>query len=80
MFLGLGIKHFQNKVPTPHMPLVRAARFQVFVSRVDDGSISAKTLILGDRIVDVNGDPVSDKDVARTMLVKSLAVSSYYLR
>ncbi|KAH7726866.1 PDZ domain-containing protein [Aphelenchoides avenae] len=55
---GLGIKHFQNKV---------------FVSRVDDGSISAKTLILGDRIVDVNGDPVSDKDVARTMLVKSLA-------
>lgn len=49
-------------------------RIQVFVSRVDDGSLSAKTLKMGDRIVDINGDPVSDKDVARTLLVKSLAV------
>ncbi|KAH7726296.1 PDZ domain-containing protein [Aphelenchoides avenae] len=56
--VGLGLKQLQNKV---------------FVSRADDGSISAKALIAGDRIVDVNGEPVSDKDVARTMLVKSLA-------
>ncbi|TKR72628.1 hypothetical protein L596_020046 [Steinernema carpocapsae] len=54
---GLGIKHHQNKV---------------LVSRVDEGSLSAKALILGDRIVDINGDPVSDKDVARTLLLKSL--------
>ncbi|KAK0405997.1 hypothetical protein QR680_018307 [Steinernema hermaphroditum] len=54
---GLGIKHHQNKV---------------LVSRVDEGSLSAKALIQGDRIIDINGDPVSDKDVARTLLVKSL--------
>jgi C-terminal processing protease CtpA/Prc len=28
--------------------------------------------VLGDRVVDVNGAPVSDKEVARTMLLKSL--------
>ncbi|KAH7720866.1 PDZ domain-containing protein [Aphelenchoides avenae] len=56
--VGLGIKQLQNKV---------------FVSRIDDGSICSKALIAGDRIIDVNGEPVSDKDVARTMLVKSLA-------
>ena len=50
--------------------------FQVFVSRIDEGSICEKALIAGDRIIDVNGEPVSDKDVARTMLVKSLAVGS----
>jgi len=54
---GLGIKHFQNKV---------------FVSRVDEGSLSALALVVGDRIVDVNGAPVSDKNVARTMLLRSL--------
>jgi len=54
---GLGIKHFQNKV---------------FVSRVDEGSLSSLALVVGDRIVDVNGAPVSDKDVARTMLLRSL--------
>uniref|UniRef100_A0A7E4VHQ0 PDZ domain-containing protein n=1 Tax=Panagrellus redivivus TaxID=6233 RepID=A0A7E4VHQ0_PANRE len=54
---GLGIKHYQNKV---------------IVSRVDEGSLSAKSLIAGDRIVDVNGTPVSDKDVARDLLLKSL--------
>jgi len=54
---GLGIKHFQNKV---------------LVSRVDAGSLSAKSLALGDRIVDINGTPVTDKDVARNMLMRSL--------
>uniref|UniRef100_A0A1I7Z343 PDZ domain-containing protein n=1 Tax=Steinernema glaseri TaxID=37863 RepID=A0A1I7Z343_9BILA len=54
---GLGIKHHQNKV---------------LVSRVDEGSLSAKALVQGDRIIDINGDPVSDKDVARTLLLKSL--------
>ncbi|KAI6179320.1 hypothetical protein M3Y98_00597600 [Aphelenchoides besseyi] len=54
---GLGIKHHQNKV---------------FVSRVDDGSLSARALMLGDRLIDVNGNPVSDKDVARDLLLRSL--------
>uniref|UniRef100_A0A914Q556 PDZ domain-containing protein n=1 Tax=Panagrolaimus davidi TaxID=227884 RepID=A0A914Q556_9BILA len=35
-------------------------------------SLSAKSLITGDRIVDINGVPVSDKDVARDLLLKSL--------
>jgi len=54
---GLGIKHFQNKV---------------LVSRVDEGSLSAKALALGDRIVDIDGAPVTDKDVARNMILRSL--------
>jgi S1-C subfamily serine protease len=54
---GLGIKHYQNKV---------------IVSRVDDGTLSAKSLVAGDRIIDINGQPVSDKDVARDLLLKSL--------
>uniref|UniRef100_A0A914XTQ4 PDZ domain-containing protein n=2 Tax=Panagrolaimus superbus TaxID=310955 RepID=A0A914XTQ4_9BILA len=36
------------------------------------GSLSAKSLIAGDRIIDINGVPVSDKDVARDLLLKSL--------
>ncbi|CAD5224640.1 unnamed protein product [Bursaphelenchus okinawaensis] len=54
---GLGIKHFQNKV---------------LVTRVDPGSLSAKSLVAADRIVDVNGKPVTDKDVARALLLQSL--------
>ncbi|CAD5231827.1 unnamed protein product [Bursaphelenchus xylophilus] len=54
---GLGIKHFHNKV---------------LVTRVDAGSLSAKSLMVADRIVDVNGSPVTDKEVARTLLLKAL--------
>ncbi|KAI6196601.1 hypothetical protein M3Y94_01128900 [Aphelenchoides besseyi] len=60
---GLGIKHHQNKV---------------FVSRVDDGSLSARALMLGDRLIDVNGNPVSDKDVARDLLLRSLQVLEHF--
>ncbi|CAJ0955494.1 unnamed protein product, partial [Mesorhabditis belari] len=54
---GLGIKHHQNKV---------------IVSKVDDGSLSALHLRVNDRIFDINGIPVSDKDVTRDLLIKSL--------
>ena len=43
--------------------------------KVFAGSLSAKSLIAGDRIIDINGVPVSDKDVARDLLLKSLQVS-----
>ncbi|KAF8383655.1 hypothetical protein PRIPAC_72797 [Pristionchus pacificus] len=55
--LGLGIKHFQNRV---------------LVSKTDPASISAECLKIGDHIVDINGQPVTDKDVARGILVKGL--------
>ncbi|KAF1749949.1 hypothetical protein GCK72_016494 [Caenorhabditis remanei] len=55
--LGLGIKHFQNRV---------------LVSRVDPGSLAEKCLVLGDHLCDVDGIPVTDKDVARDLLVKNL--------
>ncbi|CAP24317.1 Protein CBG03418 [Caenorhabditis briggsae] len=55
--LGLGIKHYQNRV---------------LVSRVDPGSLAEKCLVLGDHLCDVDGIPVTDKDVARDLLVKNL--------
>uniref|UniRef100_A0A0K0DAD5 PDZ domain-containing protein n=1 Tax=Angiostrongylus cantonensis TaxID=6313 RepID=A0A0K0DAD5_ANGCA len=54
--LGLGIKHFQNRV---------------LVSRCDPGSLSA-TQLVGDHIIDIDGVPVTDKDVARDLLIKAL--------
>lgn len=38
------------------------------------GSLSAKALLLGDRIVDVDGLPVTDKNVARDLLLRGLQV------
>ncbi|KAE9413411.1 hypothetical protein Angca_000826 [Angiostrongylus cantonensis] len=55
--LGLGIKHFQNRV---------------LVSRCDPGSLSATQLAVGDHIIDIDGVPVTDKDVARDLLIKAL--------
>ncbi|GMT27802.1 hypothetical protein PFISCL1PPCAC_19099, partial [Pristionchus fissidentatus] len=55
--LGLGIKHFQNRV---------------LVSKTEPGSISEGCLKIGDHIVDINSQPVTDKDVARGILVKAL--------
>ncbi|CAI5447908.1 unnamed protein product [Caenorhabditis angaria] len=55
--LGLGIKHFQNRV---------------LVSRVDPGSLAEKCLVVGDHLCDVDGVPVTDKDVARDLLVRNI--------
>ncbi|KAK5985495.1 PDZ domain-containing protein [Trichostrongylus colubriformis] len=54
---GLGVKHYRN---------------QVIVSKVDPGSMAAETLKVLDRICDVSSKPVTDKDVCRTLIVKSL--------
>lgn len=45
--------------------------------QVDGGSLSALHLKVLDHIIDINGTPVSDKDVARDLLVKSLQVFSF---
>ncbi|VDK54792.1 unnamed protein product [Anisakis simplex] len=55
--LGLGIKHYQNRV---------------LVSRCDPNSLSAQSLQIGDHLIDIDGTPVTDKDVCRQLLLKSL--------
>uniref|UniRef100_A0AAF5PSS0 PDZ domain-containing protein n=2 Tax=Wuchereria bancrofti TaxID=6293 RepID=A0AAF5PSS0_WUCBA len=55
--LGLGIKHYQNRV---------------LVSRADQNSLAAQQLLIGDHIIDIDGRPVTDKDVCRELLLKSL--------
>ncbi|CAP28925.1 Protein CBG09703 [Caenorhabditis briggsae] len=50
----------------------RLAANRVLVSRVDPGTLAEKCLILGDHLCDVDGVPVTDKDVARDLLVKNL--------
>lgn len=57
--LGLGIKDYQNRV---------------LVSRCDVGSLAAKYFQLGDHIIDVDGQPVTNKDVCRDLVIKSLKV------
>uniref|UniRef100_A0A0R3RRZ3 PDZ domain-containing protein n=1 Tax=Elaeophora elaphi TaxID=1147741 RepID=A0A0R3RRZ3_9BILA len=54
---GLGIKHFQNNV---------------IVSRIDPGSLAAQSLQEKDHIIDINGIKVTDKEVARSLLVRAL--------
>ncbi|CAI4225215.1 unnamed protein product [Auanema sp. JU1783] len=54
---GLGIKHYQNRV---------------LVSRCDPGSVVSESLMVGDHILDVDSFRVTDKDVARDLLIKSL--------
>ncbi|KAI6211891.1 hypothetical protein M3Y96_00482200 [Aphelenchoides besseyi] len=60
--LGLGIRHFQNRV---------------LVSRCDPGTLAAAQLKVGDHIIDVDGKPVTDKDVAREMLLKALQTQHF---
>ncbi|KAL3990156.1 PDZ domain (Also known as DHR or GLGF) family protein [Acanthocheilonema viteae] len=55
--LGLGIKHYQNRV---------------LVSRCDPGSLASQQLQVGDHLIDIDGHPVTDKDVCRELLLKSL--------
>uniref|UniRef100_A0AC35THJ9 PDZ domain-containing protein n=1 Tax=Rhabditophanes sp. KR3021 TaxID=114890 RepID=A0AC35THJ9_9BILA len=58
--LGLGIRHFQNRV---------------LVSKCEPGSISDEILKIGDHVCDVQQIVVTDKDVCRRLLVTSLQES-----
>ncbi|VDN29473.1 unnamed protein product [Gongylonema pulchrum] len=62
MKLGLGIKHYQNRV---------------LVSRCDPNSLAAQHLLVGDHLIDIDGRPVTDKDVCRELLLKSLQERHY---
>ncbi|VDL83531.1 unnamed protein product [Nippostrongylus brasiliensis] len=55
--VGLYLKHFRN---------------QVIVSRTEEASLAGESLQMLDRIVDVDGIPVSDKDVCKTLIVRAL--------
>lgn len=55
--LGLGIKHYQNRV---------------LVSRCDPGSLASQHLQIGDHLIDIDGHPVTDKDVCRELFLKTL--------
>ncbi|VDN95095.1 unnamed protein product [Brugia pahangi] len=59
---GLGIKHFQNNV---------------IVSRIDPGSLAAQSLQEKDHIIDINGIKVTDKEVARSLLVRALKKKNF---
>ena len=43
------------------------------MSRVDPGTIAESNLIVGDRIVDVNGTPVCNRDTAKDLICQALA-------
>ncbi|VIO89756.1 PDZ domain containing protein [Brugia malayi] len=60
--LGLGIKHYQNRV---------------LVSRCDPGSLASQQLQVGDHLIDIDGHPVTDKDVCRELLLKSLQANRF---
>ncbi|VDN02708.1 unnamed protein product [Thelazia callipaeda] len=60
--LGLGVKHYQNRV---------------LVSRCDRNSLSAQCLLVGDHLLDIDGKPVTDKDVCRELLIKSLQTQHF---
>uniref|UniRef100_A0A7E4W7H5 PDZ domain-containing protein n=1 Tax=Panagrellus redivivus TaxID=6233 RepID=A0A7E4W7H5_PANRE len=60
--LGLGIKHYQNRV---------------LVSRCDAGSLAAQNLAVGDHVIDIEAKPVTDKDVARELLLKTLQAQGF---
>jgi hypothetical protein len=60
--LGLGIRHFQNRV---------------LVSRTDEGSLSAAVLNIGDHLIDVDGVPVSDKDAEKQRLLDQLGAKGF---
>lgn len=60
--LGLGIKHYQNRV---------------LVSRCDPGSLASQQLQIGDHLIDIDGHPVTDKDVCRELLLKTLQANRF---
>lgn len=49
----------------------------MLVSRADQNSLAAQQLLIGDHIIDIDGRPVTDKDVCRELLLKSLQAQRF---
>uniref|UniRef100_A0AC35UDK2 PDZ domain-containing protein n=1 Tax=Rhabditophanes sp. KR3021 TaxID=114890 RepID=A0AC35UDK2_9BILA len=59
--VGLGIKHYLNRV---------------LISKTDGGSLSIECLRRGNHIVDIDGVPVTDKDVAVRCLLTNFRLTN----
>ena len=66
--LGLAIKHYQNRVLVSKAEPGSVAGVELQVRGGEGGGNSQ----VGDHLVDVNAVPVTDKDVARGLLIKAL--------
>lgn len=60
--LGFGIKHYQNRV---------------LASKCDLNSLAAQQLQIRDHLIDIDGTPITHKDICRQLLLKSLQKQRY---
>lgn len=61
--LGLGIRDIQNRV---------------LVSKVDPNTLAHGKLQVRDHIIDIDGTRVSDKEIARELIIKSMRAQGYF--
>uniref|UniRef100_A0A7I4NNF3 PDZ domain-containing protein n=1 Tax=Brugia malayi TaxID=6279 RepID=A0A7I4NNF3_BRUMA len=72
-FLYLKVKMTQHRIGTRVGLQVKSNKEgHVYVTRVLNGSLSAECLIVGDRILQVNGTIINDKEMAKKIIVQGL--------
>ncbi|KAK6100599.1 PDZ domain (Also known as DHR or GLGF) family protein [Brugia pahangi] len=72
-FLYLKVKMTQYKIGTRVGLQVKSNKEgHVYVTRVLNGSLSAECLIVGDRILQINGTIINDKEMAKKIIIQGL--------
>uniref|UniRef100_A0A1I8EIB5 PDZ domain-containing protein n=1 Tax=Wuchereria bancrofti TaxID=6293 RepID=A0A1I8EIB5_WUCBA len=72
-FLYLKVKMTQYKIGTRvGLQVKNSKEGHVYVTRILNGSLSAECLIVGDRILQVNGTIINDKEMAKKIIVQGL--------